>query len=371
MAPFRIIREAQVLLEAAPRKAAIDALVKEGYSRKAAVVKGNQVLVDYAMLSDQASDVRRLVAPFIAWPLQTASNFLKFPVRSAASVLPRMAAFYTSLHMANWLLTPDQEAAQDPDLQASPHLNLGRKDEHGRWVSVDFRNFGVDLPTPYKAVVWAAGKAVAAMMGEELGRELDRVSDAGLGQASKEASGAFSGPVPAGYAALRYGVDARTGAPLETAYDARLPAEEKAKKNALRFGVATDDTRTAAALAPFAGPLKTYNEMTQPDALKREDRTRRLLGDPVRRTEPFARTLALRRSEMEPALHALGAAIDRNDSAEAKKLMARLAELRVTGKSVKAFLRARARARAQANLPPEQQRATLNARYGPIQEAGR
>ena len=369
-APFRFIREAQVLLEAAPRKAAIDSLLAEGYSRKAAVVKGNQVLVDYAMLSDQAQTVKKLVAPFLAWPLTTASNFIKFPVRSGKNVVSRMLAFYTALQTYNWLVTPDQEREADPDLQASPHINLGTKDEHGRWVSYDLRKVGMEAPTVYKAVAWAAGNAIATQLGDELAKEVERVADAAGSQAGKEALRAFGGPAPQAFTALMYGKDFATGDNIERRHDELLPPDERAQKNAVRFGVKSENTRLAAAVAPLAGPLQTYSQLTQNDPLRAESKLATVMGDPRRYTEPFARTLALRRTELKPTLTAYAnaiekAATDPNARQEADRLFKRLVELRVDRRSIKAYITARKNARKKEQMPTDRNRAILNTKYGP------
>lgn len=367
-APFHALAEVQTLIEAAPRKQAVEALIREGYNKEAAVVLGNQIAVDYSLLSKKAGLARRIFAPFIAYTLQTNLNFLKFPVRGPASVLTRMAGIYGAANLFNWFATPDDERSLSPDQQARPHLNIGR-DKKGRVVSVDLTKVGFEPPTAYKAIVAATAKAASAAMGEEgTDRTVGRIAG-GYGRAARADVLGLPGPIGSGAVALAFDRDLRTLEPLGSDALEKAAPEVRARRNADRFGVPEsigESTRWSKALSPFTGPYASYRQATnERDPMKAGEKFASLAGDPRIYSEPGDRASSLRHSEGRDALEAFARAIEAKDTEGRKRALALLKELRVAPAVVNRFLDERAASRAKERIPAETRRRQFNARNAP------
>lgn len=369
MAPIRAAVEARIALEAAPRMQAIQSLVREGYNKDAATVLGNQIIVDYSLLSRNASAARRLLSPFLAWTLQTSSNYLRFPVRSAASTLTKMAVLYGAVNLWNWMVTPDLEKRLPPEKQADPHLNIGKAPD-GRTVSIRLSQVGVDLPAPYKAAAAGILKGVSKLVkSEETARDIERVAR-GYGKHAREDVTGLAGPVPSGAYALYSGQDFRTGEELEPDWLKRLPPDERAKVNSLKYGVPeaiAANTRWARALSPWFGPIASFEQVTQEDLQRAGERRAQLLGDPRTYTEPGSRTYALRKDEKDEALDRLWAAGVAGDARAAAAARAHLVELRVSHTDVARFMTERRKEMQRQQQTPEQRRAAFQRRNAPIE----
>lgn len=367
----RLAGELIRLLEAGPRTEMIRYLEKQkGYKKLGAAVKGNQAVVDYRVLSQEAQRWREVIAPFIAWYMGTEVNFATAPVRGGSfpkrmgSVMAKAAPFIAAYLTWNYWLMQDVEEALDHDARARAHLNLGfTVNEEGRQVPVT-ADLGVDLPATWKLGT-AAGLWAASEMAQDpkRKRELGRLSDA-FGRNVRESAKGLLGPIPGGAYTLASGKTLYGDRPVESERTATLSDEERLDEAERRYGVRAEP-RVAAAAAPFVSPLRTLQRFEDEDPVKAERARAKFAGDPRQYHEPGRKATTLRRNYLTETLRAYADALEADDRPAAEDALEQLVEMRAAEEEIDRFLATRERERAWRARSPEERRESFNERYAP------